>query len=121
MSNFESIPNSFDPNENLLQENKELPPTQVNYRDKTFEKTQSGWIDVNNKEGHIVPFDMPFAQELERLLQVQHGEKIGEISHRDMIFERYSSGWLNKKLPDFVILIDTPFGQELENLFKSQQ
>lgn len=121
MSNFESIPNSSNSKERLPQKGETISATQVNYQDKVFEKTASGWVDINNRGGHITPLDMPFAQDLERLLQAQQGEKIGEVSHRGTAFERYTSGWVNKEQSDYVIPLNMPFGQELERLFKSQQ
>ena len=121
MSNFENIPNPSNSNEHLLQEGDAVSAAKVTYRDKKFEKTASGWIDMNNPAGYAIPLDMPFAQDLERLLQAQQEEKIGEVSRGGIVFERYISGWVNKKRPDYVIPLSTPAGQDLERLFKSQR
>ena len=119
MSNFEGIPNSSNSKEHLQQEGEMLPATQVNYQDKVFEKTASGWVNINDRGGYSIPLNMPFAEDLERLLQAQQGEKIGEVSHRGIVFERYTSGWFNKERPDYVIPLNMPFGQELERLYIS--
>ena len=121
MSNFESISNSSNSKERLPQESEAVSAAKVNYRDKIFEKTASGWVDINDRGGYVIPLNMPFAQDLARLLQAQQGERIGEVSRGGSVFERYTSGWVNKELSDFVIPLTTPVGQELERLFKSQQ
>ena len=121
MSNLENIPNSLNSKERLPQEGETVTTAKVNYRDKIFEKTASGWVDINDRGGQVTSLNMPFAQDLERLLQAQQGKKIGEVSRDGTVFERYTSGWVNKELPDYVIPLSMPFGQELERLFKSEQ
>ena len=43
-----------------------------------------------------------------------------KITRGGMIFEKRKSGWVNTERPDFVILLEMPFGQELETLHRAQ-